>query len=186
MREPIWLFLRRFRDGKIPLPIVKTYIRFLLTGLDYLHTKCTVVHTGAYSLGKLAHLDDVRLTACLADLKLENIMVSFEDQAVLGDFMNSQFDQPMQYKIDSTGRSVYRSHNEFGPLRKVKNIPKIVDFGLSTRLDSEDEWGIYPIQPDHYRAPEVILGCGWKMSADIWNLGILVRSILSRYHLPFN
>ena len=176
MREPFWLFQRRFKDGTIPLPIVKTYIRFLLAGLDYLHTGCRVVHTGVCYSHRIGSLGNVGLT-CLVDLKLENIMVTFEDPAVLGDFMNSQLDQPMRYKIDSTGRRVYRCHNEFGALRTMRNIlPKIVDFGLSTRLDGQDEWGIYPIQPDHYRAPEVILGCGWNMSADIWNLGILVRS----------
>lgn len=158
MREPIWLFQRRFKNGVIPLPIVKTYIRVLLAGLDYLHTGCRVVHT---------------------DLKLENIMVTFEDPAVIGDFMNSQLDQPMQCKIDSAGRPIYRSQNDFGPLRKLKGIiPKIVDFGLSTRLECDDDWGIYPIQPDHYRAPEVILGCGWRMSADIWNLGTLLWDLI--------
>ncbi|KAK2809426.1 hypothetical protein FQN50_003885 [Emmonsiellopsis sp. PD_5] len=158
MREPILHFQRRFKGRMIPLPIIKTYVVFLLAGLDYLHTGCGVVHT---------------------DLKLENIMVTFEDPAVLGDFMDSQLEQPGQYKIDSTGRPVYRSHNDVGPLRKVKGIlPKIVDFGLSARLDSHDDWGIYPIQPDHYRAPEVILGCSWRMSADIWNLGILLWDLI--------
>ncbi|GMG15996.1 unnamed protein product [Aspergillus oryzae] len=109
------------------------------------------------------------------DLKLENIMVSFEDPAVMGDFMNDQFDQPMEYKIDSTGRPVYQRHNDFGPLRQLRNIiPKIVDFGHCARLDSDDDWGIYPIQPDHYRAPEVVLGCGWRMNTDLWNLGVIV------------
>ena len=113
---------------------------------------------------------------CRVDLKLENIMVSFEDPAVMGDFMNDQFDQPMEYKIDSIGRPVYRRHNDFGPLRQLWNIiPQIVDFGHCTRLD-DDSWGMYPIQPEHYRAPEVILGCGWRMSTDIWNLGVIVRS----------
>lgn len=103
-------------------------------------------------------------------------MVSFEDPSVLGDFLNSQLDQPIQYKIDSTGRYIYRSHSDFGSVRNIRRIlPKIVDFGGSIKFDREEEWGIYPIQPDHYRAPEVILGCGWKTSADIWNLGILVR-----------
>ncbi|KAK9489170.1 hypothetical protein V1508DRAFT_436006 [Lipomyces doorenjongii] len=78
-------FERRFKSGMIPLPIVKAYVIFLLAGLDYLHTECRVVHT---------------------DLKLENIMVTFEDPAVPGDFMNSQIDQPMQYYIDSTRRPV--------------------------------------------------------------------------------
>ncbi|KAJ5958711.1 uncharacterized protein N7479_005861 [Penicillium vulpinum] len=37
MREPFWLFQRRFEDRLIPLPIVKTYILFLLAGLiDFL------------------------------------------------------------------------------------------------------------------------------------------------------
>lgn len=46
MREPFWHFQRRFTDRLIPLPIIKTYILFLLAGLDYLHTGCRVVHTG--------------------------------------------------------------------------------------------------------------------------------------------
>ena len=101
-------------------------------------------------------------------------MVSFEDPAVLGDFMNAHLDEPVPYKTDPTGRHIYRSDNNFGPLRLLRNIlPKIVVFGGATRL-REDEGGIYPIQPDHYRAPEVILGCGWKMNTDIWNLGALV------------
>ncbi|GKZ32815.1 hypothetical protein AbraIFM66950_002448, partial [Aspergillus brasiliensis] len=32
--------------------------------------------------------------------------------------------------------------------------------------------------PDHYRAPEVILGCGWNSSADIWNLGVLLWDLI--------
>ncbi|KAJ0414194.1 kinase-like domain-containing protein [Aspergillus carlsbadensis] len=134
MREPLWLFQRRFTDRRIPLPIVKAYILFLLAGLDYLHTACRVVHT---------------------DLKLENIMVTFEDAAVFSDFINTQFEQPMHYKIDSTGRPDYRRHNDFGPLRK----------------------------PDHYRAPEVILGCGWSASADIWNVGVLIWDIMQGQEL---
>ncbi|KAL4783326.1 kinase-like domain-containing protein [Aspergillus varians] len=86
MREHLSICQARFHDGKIPLPLVKTYIRVLLTGLDYLHTVCKPTHT---------------------DLKLENIMVSIEEPAVLGDFMDSQLENTMSYKVDSTGRRVY-------------------------------------------------------------------------------
>lgn len=48
MREPFWLFQKRFKNGTIPLPIVKTYIRVLLVGLDYLHSTCKVAHTGTF------------------------------------------------------------------------------------------------------------------------------------------
>ncbi|KAL4903206.1 hypothetical protein BDW74DRAFT_169111 [Aspergillus multicolor] len=138
MRELFWHYQRGFKDRKVPLPVVKTYIRFLLTGLDYLHTDCKVVHT---------------------DLKLENIMVDFEDFAILGDFLNSTVNEPVPCKVDSNSRLVYHSCTDFGPLTKVMNIPQFVDFGSAL---------------DHYRAPEVILGCGWSMSADTWNMGVLV------------
>ncbi|EGC45498.1 protein kinase [Histoplasma capsulatum var. duboisii H88] len=157
MREPVWIFQRRFKDGVIPLPLIKTYVRVLLIGLDYLHKSCSIVHT---------------------DLKLDNIMVTFEDPVVLNEFMDSQLNTAMQYKTDLSSRPVYRCCNDFGPLRKVRNIPKIVDFGLSTRLPCQNDRGIYPIQPDHYRAPEVILGCGWSTSTDIWNFGVLLWDMI--------
>lgn len=113
--------------------------------------------------------------------------MSFENETILTNFVKRQ--QQMQYKVDGeSGRTIYRCHNDFGPLnaREIKNmIPKIVDFGLATRLDKPstrdgmvgEQLGIYPIQPDFYRAPEVILGCGWNFKADIWNFGVLVRTL---------
>ena len=46
MREPLSMYQQRFGGRKMPLPLVKTYIRTLLTGLDYLHKHCRTVHTG--------------------------------------------------------------------------------------------------------------------------------------------
>ncbi|PLN81869.1 kinase-like domain-containing protein [Aspergillus taichungensis] len=157
MREPLSMYQRRFDGRKLPLSLIKTYIRALLTGLEYLHKECRVVHT---------------------DLKLENIMVSFEDPTVLADFMDSQLEKPMVFKIDALGRPVYQSQNDFGPLRSLRSVPQLVDFGLATRLEEDDDWGVWPIQPDHYRAPEVILGNGWQMPADIWNLGVLLWDMI--------
>ncbi|PCG91500.1 Hypothetical protein PENO1_093530 [Penicillium occitanis (nom. inval.)] len=128
MREPLSMYQRRFDDRKMPLPLVKVYIHTLLMGLEYLHKECKIVHT---------------------DLKLENIMVSFEDPIVLTDFIESQLENPMAYKIDSTGRPVYQSRNDFGPLKSLRSIPQLVDFGLATRLEEEDDWDVWPIQPDH-------------------------------------
>lgn len=48
MREPLSMYQRRFVDRKMPMPLVKTYIRVLLTGLDYLHKECRIVHTGKF------------------------------------------------------------------------------------------------------------------------------------------
>ena len=49
MREPLWLFQRRFTDRRLPLPILKAYLLMLLAGLDYLHSECRIVHTGKFS-----------------------------------------------------------------------------------------------------------------------------------------
>lgn len=73
---------------------------------------------------------------------------------------------------------MYQSFNKFGPLNSLRSVPQLIDFGLATRLEEDDDWGVWPIQPDHYQAPEVILSNRWQMSADIWNLGVLVRSVI--------
>ena len=167
MREPLWLFQKRCRDGKLSLALVKVYLTFLLRGLDYLHSDCHVVHTGM----SLA-LSVFDLCLMLVDLKPDNILVGFEDHSVIKDFVRSQASNPMARKIKD-GRVIYRSHNEFGPLKSFGILPKIADFGLAQRID-ESRRNIHPIQPDHYRAPEVVLGIGWSYSVDIWNLGVLV------------
>lgn len=51
MREPLSMYQQRFDDRRMPLPLIKTYIRVLLTGLDYLHKECRVVHTGKFIFG---------------------------------------------------------------------------------------------------------------------------------------
>lgn len=97
---------------------------------------------------------------------------------MLADFMDFQLEKPMAFKTDSTGRPVYQSRNDFGPLKSLRSIPQLVDFGLAIRLEEDDDWGVWPIQPDHYRAPEVVLGIGWQMPADIWNFGVLVCPVV--------
>lgn len=94
-------------------------------------------------------------------------MVSFEDPPVFVEFMDSRITKPMAFKIDSEGRPVYQSFNDFGPLKSLRSIPQLVDFGVATRLEEDDDWGVWPIQPGHYRTPEVILGIGWQMHTDI-------------------
>lgn len=49
MREPLWLFQNRCRDQKLPLGLLKGYLKLLLEGLDYLHSECKIIHTGMSS-----------------------------------------------------------------------------------------------------------------------------------------
>ena len=76
--------------------------------------------------------------------------------------------------MNSDGRSIYLSHNDFGPLRSYYILPKITDFGLAQQQEETAQPQRHPVQTDHYRAPEVIMGAGWTYSIDIWNLGVMV------------
>jgi hypothetical protein len=103
----------------------------------------------------------------------------FEDDEAMFEFINRQISEPAEYKLDATGQQVFRRDNTFGPLRdswRLNMVPHIVDFSSALQLHGETGRGIMPIQPSQYRAPEVTLGFPWNRSADIWNLGTLVRS----------
>lgn len=46
LREPLWLFCRRFVDGVIPSGVLKPMLCMVLEGLDCLHSECHIIHTG--------------------------------------------------------------------------------------------------------------------------------------------
>lgn len=46
LREPLWLYCRRYVGGVIPADILKIILQMVLHGLDYLHSECQVIHTG--------------------------------------------------------------------------------------------------------------------------------------------
>lgn len=64
---------------------------------------------------------------------------------------------------------------------KKWGAPVLCDFGSAVPGDVEHS---EDIQPNIYRAPEVILGAPWSYSADIWNVGCMVRqkSLTVPYH----
>ena len=108
----------------------------------------------------------------IIDLKLDNILVGFEDRSVIKDFVKKQAENPMPRKFKD-GRSIYLSHNDFGPPRSFGILPRIADFGLAQSGNGSEPL-LHPIQPPLFHAPEVLLGTSWTYSADIWNLGALV------------
>ncbi len=46
MRESISEFQSRLSNDRIPSDILKPFLEMVLTGLDYLHSKCRIIHTG--------------------------------------------------------------------------------------------------------------------------------------------
>jgi serine/threonine protein kinase len=52
---------------------------------------------------------------------------------------------------------------------------KIIDFGGATSDHDEKKSSI--INTRQYRAPEVILGCGWSMPSDLWSAGCILAEL---------
>ncbi|KAJ9462788.1 Serine/threonine-protein kinase AFC2 [Diplonema papillatum] len=129
--------------------------------LDYL-TRCgnfgvkEVAHI-AWQLGAALNYLHAHLRLIHTDLKPENILL--EDPVETIDKMgNRRFDLPTNGKI------------------------RVIDFGGTT--DSR-HGRTTVVSTRHYRAPEVILGCGWMWAADIWSVGCILVELLTG-HLLYN
>ena len=111
--------------------------------------------------------DDADL--CREDIKADNIMFGIEDDSVFSAFEEEEMLEPSPRKLVDDGRAIYMSRE----LRMPKNwgAPVLCDFGSAVTGDTEHS---EDIQPDIYRAPEVILEAPWSYQVDIWNTGCMV------------
>ncbi|KAK1061082.1 hypothetical protein LTR33_012768 [Friedmanniomyces endolithicus] len=75
------------------------------------------------------------------------------------------------------------SADEVTPIISETNIGKVViiDLGVASWTDKHLSDNI---QPEHLRAPEVILGAPWGPPVDIWSLGCLVMEFV-KGHVAF-
>ncbi|KAJ6017279.1 hypothetical protein N7451_000658 [Penicillium sp. IBT 35674x] len=92
-------------------------------------------------------------------------MFGIADDSVFRDFEEAELQDPCPRK-ELDGRTIYTSC----ALRMPKELgaPILCDFGSAVL---SDEKHLEDIQPDIYRAPEVILEVPWTYSVDIWNVG---------------
>ena len=105
----------------------------------------------------------------LSDIKADNIMFEISDESVLHDFENGELQEPSPRK-ELDGRVIYTSR-ELG-MPKRMGAPVLCDLGSAVTGDTEH---LEDVQPNFYRAPEVILEVPWTYSIDIWNVGCMVR-----------
>jgi serine/threonine-protein kinase SRPK3 len=105
-------------------------------------------------------------------------MITLENDAVLADFVKywERNDQPRHVRKED-GRTTYLSQGDFGHLQGSRLLPELADFNLSCPGLNDDFGHVSAIQSHCFRAPEVLLGCPWTYSVDIWNLGLIVGDI---------
>ncbi|KAJ5958621.1 uncharacterized protein N7479_005771 [Penicillium vulpinum] len=98
-------------------------------------------------------------------------MFGISDDSVFSDFENNELQNPCPRK-ELDGRTIYTSRKLRMP--KTLGAPILCDFGSAVMGDEEHS---EDIQPDIYRAPEVILQAPWSYSVDIWNVGCVIWNL---------
>ena len=176
----------------IPLKIVKSICKQVLIGLDFLHTKCSIIHT---------------------DLKPENVllMITLPKRANAkkqkGDKEKMEVDEQQNSKTSNndnniTNKNVEATKNYIEYVNINENDPntyrvKIADFGNACWTF---EHFTSDIQTRQYRAPEVILGiqkkeqkkkslkcafffvssgANYDTSCDMWSMGCMTFELLT-------
>ncbi|OBT66137.1 hypothetical protein VE03_05141 [Pseudogymnoascus sp. 23342-1-I1] len=151
------LSLRRMHpDRQVTEALLKQILIHLLLALDFLHTECHIIHT---------------------DIKEENILLDLANSSILEQLDTEEIAASSFYKAVN-GYTLYRSAN-FGIPTKFGR-PILCDFSLARNGQVEN---CHDIQPDPYRAPEVILEMPWSYSADIWNVGVMVWDMFENRHM---
>ncbi|KAJ5115187.1 hypothetical protein NUU61_000946 [Penicillium alfredii] len=169
VHPPLWesvlAFLFRNPIRRLPTPVLAVTLHRLFLALDYLHTECKIIHTGIKFSPNLYFYS---LLIILSDIKADNLMFGISDDSVFTDFEETELQDPCPRK-EVDGRVIYISRN----LRMPKQLgaPILCDFGSAVFGDEEHS---EDIQPDIYRAPEVILEVPWTYSVDVWNAGCMI------------
>ncbi|KAK7536422.1 kinase-like domain-containing protein [Phyllosticta citribraziliensis] len=161
VHPPLWESLLEIRHRnpvrRLPEPVVAFVLKRLFQALDFLHTECHVAHT---------------------DIKEANVLLG-ADSPVLKTFEREELEEPSPRK-QLDGQIIYLSRKLNMP--RDFGAPVLCDLGSAMPLDDEAEHR-EDIQPDVYRAPEVILDISWTYSVDIWNVGCMVWDAFEGEHL---
>ncbi|KAH9220936.1 non-specific serine/threonine protein kinase [Leptodontidium sp. 2 PMI_412] len=138
--------------------LLKWTLSNLLNALSFLHDEANVVHT---------------------DINPSNIMLTVDDESVLDDFERAETEEPSPTKVINDIRIIYGSRKLGLPRDSLWGQPVLCDFG-EARI-GESHRGL--IQPELYRAPEVLFDMEWGSSVDIWNVAVLIWDLFENRHL---
>ncbi|GAB1726045.1 hypothetical protein NU195Hw_g1151t1, partial [Hortaea werneckii] len=131
----------------------------VLTALSFLHDEANVVH---------------------ANINPSNIMLTLDDASLLPAFEQAEASDPSPRKIIDNTRTIYGSRKLGLPKDALWGQPVLCDFG-EARIGPGPHRGL--IQPDLYRAPEVLFDMGWDSSVDIWSVGVMIWDLFQGRHL---
>jgi len=147
----------------------------ILQALSYLHDEVKVTHAGnPFAFTKQAH----RLM--ITDINPSNIMLTIADESILEEVEKNEAMNALPRKRIDSDRTIYSSHKLGLPKDSLWGQPALCDFG-EARIGAPHK-GL--VQPELYRAPEVLFGMEWDSKVDIWSVATMVSAaILVRLYL---
>lgn len=104
------------------------------------------------------------------DINPSNIMMTVADESLLERVETAEAENALPKKVVDNLRTIYSSHKLGLPKDGLWGQPALCDFG-EARIGISHT-GL--IQPDLYRAPEVLFGMEWGPSVDIWSVAAMV------------
>jgi serine/threonine protein kinase len=100
-------------------------------------------------------------------------MLTIGDESLLEEFERAEVENPSPTKVIDNVRTIYGSRKLGMPKDSLWGQPVLCDFG-EARIGRSHK-GL--IQPELYRAPEVLFNMEWSSSVDIWNVAVLVSLV---------
>lgn len=97
-------------------------------------------------------------------------MMTIADESLLERVETAEAENALPKKVVDNLRTIYTSHKLGLPKDGLWGQPALCDFG-EARIGKSHK-GL--IQPDLYRAPEVLFGMEWGPSVDIWSVAVMV------------
>uniref|UniRef100_A0AAX7VTZ8 non-specific serine/threonine protein kinase n=1 Tax=Astatotilapia calliptera TaxID=8154 RepID=A0AAX7VTZ8_ASTCA len=171
----------------LPLPCVKSILRQVLQGLDYLHTKCKIIHTDIKPENILLRVDEVYVQKLAADTKLWQMPRS----PVLTSLLQTEILCYLHHHVHKVslrrflgGKVTLNDSDVILDLLKPHNADKILikiaDLGNACWVHkhfTED------IQTCQYRSVEVLIGADYGTPADIWSTACMAFELATGDYL---
>ncbi|EGD72229.1 CMGC/SRPK protein kinase [Salpingoeca rosetta] len=177
--------IRHFNYRGLPSVLTKRIIKQTLQGLDYLHSKCSIIHT---------------------DIKPENILMCLTEREIhaMGQLAKATYaDQPPPRYASRLGKNkktrqcaseADREHVNLDDVPRIRPLReklldeeffktcqvKIADLGNACWVDKHFA---AVIQTRQYRSLEAILGNNYDQSADIWSVAALTFELATGDYL---
>ncbi|EKG20075.1 hypothetical protein MPH_02624 [Macrophomina phaseolina MS6] len=168
------------RSGYVRLPTLEWFAGITLCSvmeaLDFLHNEAHITHCSKRN-AYLLSFNDVSDLPYSKDITAGNII--FAASKAGGEEVFSTFlgEPPHSKVVGPDGRMVFVS--------QALDWFEFRDHIIGRILSNYGEARIGPpyphelVQPEPYRAPEIIMGAEWSHAVDIWNLGCLVNGSCS-------